>query len=156
MFRFSKDMLNLFEEYLRRKEGLPRFEGTYANPDDTDTKGRPKTKPFVPGSLRFPRGLNHSKRVKNDGQVGNIFNSVLAKIEAGNSEMEELKNRLAACAKRIADLEIEVRVELMGISYNNVMYFIAGGLLIKMKKEAKQSRGYVEPTNSTPDMAVMA
>ena len=61
MFRFSKDMLNLFEEYLRRKEGLARFEGAYANPDDTDTKGRPKTKPFVPGSLRFPRGLNHSK-----------------------------------------------------------------------------------------------
>ena len=106
-------MIDLFEEYLRRKEGRARFKGTYANPDNADDKGRPKIKPFVPGSLRFPRGLNHSKRVKNDGQVGNIFNSVLAKIEAGNSEMEELKNRLAACAKRIADLEIEARVELM-------------------------------------------
>ena len=36
------------------------------------------------------------------------------------------------------------------------MYFIAGGMLIKMKKEAKQSQGYIEPTNSIHHMAIAA
>ena len=69
-------MLENCNEIAKKLDALCRFGGTYVDKFDVGEDGEPKTKPFVPSSLRIKPVLNCSKKVSDDGRVDNIYQSM--------------------------------------------------------------------------------
>ena len=152
MFNKTKNMLDLREQLQAKVDGIARFSGNYLDKHDVDADGRPKEKPFVPGSLRMDTPLNTSELVRTDGRLTDIKAEIDRELARGRSTLDEMKDKLTVHAKKIAELELRARQKLLAAEYYNTLKEVSGALAIT----ARGTAGFEKPTSTVENLAYAA
>ena len=141
MSSIGNDMLGIRDQVLHYGEVLEEFEGSNKYVDKHDPKntdGTDKTKSFVPRSLRKKHPVTFSNQVERDGRLSNTLTAIQAELVEVQKTHDRHKDEMAAHIKKVTELELKGRLDLMQDAYDKAIVWLAEALVeIGMTKELK-------------------
>ena len=137
----ASDMLDIRDSLLYYVEVLKRYDGkhTYVDINDpTNPDGTEKTKSFIPRSLRKELPIQFTNIVRRDGRLRTTHTAILAEMVEARKTHDRHKEEMAKHVKKVAELELEGRTELMYDAYDKTTVWLAEALVeIGMTKVLK-------------------
>ena len=128
----TSDMLDIRDEMLHYVGVLKEYDGnhTYVDQHDpTNSDGTEKSKSFIPRSLRKELPIHFTNKVRRDGRLKNTHTAILAELVEARKTHDRHKEEMARHVKKVAELELEGRTELMNDAYDKTTVWLAEALV---------------------------